>query len=67
MDYATEEDDMGPTGVSQIPRWESQHQSDLQVTPRSTWPQPLVSKPCDHTADTISRSMNANPPTVSQD
>jgi len=26
-----------------------------------------VSKPCDHTADTISRSMNVNPPTVSQD
>ena len=26
MDYATEADDMGPTGVSQIPRRESQHQ-----------------------------------------
>ena len=26
-----------------------------------------MSKPCDHTADTISRSMNVNPPTVSQD
>ena len=32
-----------------------------------TRPQPLVSKPCDHTADTISRFMNVNPPTVSQD
>ena len=67
MDYATEEDDMGPTGVSQIPRWESQHQSDLQVTPRSTRPQSLVSEPLDHTADTISRFSSVNPPTVSQD
>ena len=32
-----------------------------------TRPQPLVSKPCDHTADMIPRSVNANPPTVSQD
>ena len=67
FDTITEADNMGPTGASQIPQWESQHQCDPQVAPRSTWPQPLVSKPCDHTADTISRSMNANPPTVSQD
>ena len=67
MDYATEADDMGPTGVSQIPRRESQHQSDPQVAPQFTRPQPLVSKPRDHTADTISRFMNINPPTVSQD
>ena len=66
-DYATEADDMGLTGVSQIPRWESQHQSDLQVTPRSTRPQSLVSEPLDHTADTISRFSSVNPPTVSQD
>ena len=42
MDYATEADDMGPTGVSQIPRRESQHQSDPQVAPQFTRPQPLV-------------------------
>jgi hypothetical protein len=67
MDYATEADDMGPTGVSQIPRRESQHQSDTQVASQCKRPQPLVSKPCDHTADMIPRSVNANPPTVSQD
>ena len=67
MDYASEADDIGPTGVSQISRRESQHQSDPQVAPQFTRPQPLVSKPCDHTADTISRFMNVNPPTVSQD
>jgi hypothetical protein len=39
MDYATETDDMGPTGVSQIPRRESQHQSDPQVAPQYTRPQ----------------------------
>jgi hypothetical protein len=62
MDYATEADDMGPTRASQIPRWESQHQSHPQVAPQFTRPQPLVSKPCDHTADMIPRSMNVNPP-----
>ena len=67
MDYATEADDMGPTRASQIPRWESQHQSHPQVAPQFTRPQPLVSKPCDHTADMIPRSMNVKPPTVSQD
>ena len=39
MDYATEADEMGPTGVSQIPRRESQHQSDPQVAPQYTRPQ----------------------------
>jgi hypothetical protein len=67
MDYATEADDMEPTGVSQIPRRESQHQSDSQVAPQFTRQKPLESKPCDHTADMIPRSMNVKPPTVSQD
>ena len=67
MDYATEADDMGPTGVSQIPRRESQHQSDTQVASQCKRPQPLVSKPCDQTADTISRFMNVNSPTVSRE
>ena len=39
---------------------------DPQVAPRFIRPQPLVSKLCGHTADTISRSMNFNTPTVSQ-
>ena len=45
MDYATEADDIGPTGVSQIPRREAQHQSDPQVSlaPQFTRPQPLGS------------------------
>ena len=32
-----------------------------------TEPQHFVSKPCDHAADMIPQSMNANAPTVSQD
>ena len=35
-DYITEADDTGPTGVSQIPQWQTHRQSDLQEAPRFT-------------------------------
>ena len=57
---------MGPTGISQIPRWKSPHQSDPHEAPRFTRTQPLVHEPCDHTTDMTSRSSNVDPPTVSQ-
>ena len=42
MDYAAEADEMGFIKVSQIPGWQSLHQSDALEAPRVTRTQPLV-------------------------
>ena len=67
LDYAAEGDEMGSIGVSQLPGWESVHQSHAREAPRVTQTQPLVHEPRDHTTDAISRSTSVNPSTVSQD
>ena len=36
MDHVVENFEAGPIGVSQIPRWDSSHQSVLHESPRDT-------------------------------
>ena len=61
-DYITETDDAEPTGISQIPQWQTHSQSrDPQEAPRFTRLQSAVTELCGHTTNMTSESLNINP------
>ena len=58
--YATEADDTGPTGVSQIPQWQTHRQSDPQEAPRLARQQSAATELCDHATVMTSHSLRTS-------